>query len=995
MTEKKTKEPRQKREKKKLKWNWKTFFLVLICAVVFIGFAGAVGGGALIYSMASKAPEVTVDAFESPESSQILDRNNNLIAEVGYQKRANVTYEDIPNSLIDALVSIEDSRFFVHSGFDLARFTKAMIENVLATLKAGRIVFAQGGSTLTMQLVDNSYFKNEDGGDTGANGIEQKVQEIYMAMQLEGQTSKKAILEYYLNKINFGGSGNIRGVQKAAEFYFNKHVSELTLSESALLAGVVNAPYRYNPHINLDLATERRNTVLNLMVRHGYITEQEAKLAKSINIEDQLVDSSSANRGSGNGDPYQAYIDVVVQEVKDLTGMDPSVVPMKIYTHMDPDVQATVDQLQAGELVEFPDEKMEMALVSIDNDTGEIVAIGGGRSYADGGSMLLNLATDQYAQPGSSVKPFLSYALAFEYLGWATSHTLLDQPIAYKGTTKVIGNADGKYHGQLTMLEAVARSLNTPAIQTLEEVISSQKDGRAKVVEYLQNLGFSKVTDESFDIGYAIGGSTFQANAVELAGAQAAMINYGSYIQPHTVKRIEFNDGSTPVEPVYTPVKVISEEAAYLTTELYYNNIWGGIFNYMQTLKRDYPTYAKTGTSNWGEEAKQFGIPVGNAKDKWMISSSSEYTTALWIGYDKAYSDYYWTSAKTKLNLPGNISSIMMDALHKDNKPEGVKKPDGVVNLTHIIGTYPYSAPIEGQSEYLITGKIKKEFASLVDPQTSTVETLASFVPTLDSAGNMNLQWSDYPDPSKLTMADTTMDLTREVYSGKWVEAYGNRIFDWTWLYGPIRYRADIYINDQIIDTVTSESSTAQHKVEMKPGSKIKACGFYVYEKSGTQSNQLCTEWQVEDKVLTLTAPDKTASQSAISNWAATNAIVNVSFVQKETNDQKLANTNEMVITVIKEDGSSETFNNSSTFSVKQSQLPEVKVSVTLYSYKAPDPTATPETPSVPESNQIPNCIEGGRNEAGNNVCKVCAEGYELTDGQCSKIQESSEESGT
>ena len=985
MTEKKQKKTRVKREKKKFKWNWKKFFLILISTIVLIGFAGAAGGGLLIYSMASKAPEVSIDAFESPESSQILDRNNNLIAEIGYQKRTNVTYEEIPNSLIDALVSIEDSRFFAHSGFDLARFTKAMIENVIASLKAGRIVFAQGGSTLTMQLVDNSYFKSEDGGDTGANGIEQKVQEIYMSMQLESKTSKKAILEYYLNKINFGGSGNIRGVQKAAEFYFNKDISELTLSESALLAGIVNAPYRYNPHNNLDLATQRRNTVLNLMVRHGYITEKEAELAKSINVEDQLVDTTSLNRGSGNGTPYQAYVDVVVQEVKDLTGLDPNTVPMKIYTYMDPEVQSTVDQLQAGELIEFPDEKMEMALVSIDNDTGEIVAIGGGRSYADGGSMLLNLATDQYTQPGSSVKPLLSYALAFEYLGWSTSHTVLDQPIIYKGTTKVVKNADSKYHGQMLLLEAVARSLNTPAIQTLEEVITSQKDGRTKVVEYLQSLGFSKVTDESFDIGYAIGGSTFQANAVELAAAQAAMINYGSYNTPHTVKRIEFNDGSDPVEPVYTPVRVISEEAAYLTTELYYNNIWGGIFNYMQTLKRDYPTYAKTGTSNWGEEAAQFGIPVGNAKDKWMISSSSEYTTALWVGYDKAYSDFYWTSAKTKQNIPGKISSIMMDALNKDNKPEGVKKPDGVVSITHVVGTYPYSSPIEGQTEYLVTGNIKKEFASLVDPQTSTVETLASFQPVLDSTGKMILKWSDYPDASKLTIPDNTLDLSQEL-AGNWVEAYGNRIFDWTWLYGPIRYRADIYVNDEIIDTITSESSTAEHTVEMKPGSKIKACGYYVYEKSETQSNQLCTEWQVEDKDLTLTAPDIHASQSTISNWASSNLFDNISFVNKDTSDASLANTNEMIITVNKEDGSFETFNNSSTFTIKQSQADSIKITVTLYTYKIPDDenTSEPEQPSTnPGSNIIENCMQ-----AEGSVCKVCKDGYQVTsDGKCAKIE--------
>ena len=654
---------------------------------------------------------------------------------------------------------------------------------------------------------------------------------------------------------------------------------------------------------------------------------------------------------------------------------------------MDPKGQTTVDELQAGKLVEFPDKKMEMALISLNNKTGEIVAIGGGRSYADGGSMLLNLATDQYAQPGSSVKPLLSYALAFEYLGWSTSHTILDQPIAYAGTDKIIKNANGQYYGQMTLLEAVARSLNTPAIQTLEQVIASQKDGKTKVVEYLQSLGFSKVTEENFDLGYAIGGSTFQANAVELAGAQAAMINYGSYIEPHTVKRIEFNDGSQPVEPIYTAVSVISEEAAYLTTELYYNNIWGGIYNYMQTLKRDYPTYAKTGTSNWGEEAAQFGIPVGNAKDKWMISSSSEYTTALWVGYDKAYSDYYWTSDKSSQNIPGKISSIMMDALNADIKPEGVKKPDGVTKLTHVIGTYPYASPLPGQTEYLITGSIKKEFATLVDPQTTTVETLSNFSPVLDSTGKMVLKWSDYPDASKLTIASTELDLSREL-AGKWVQSTGTRIFDWTWLYGPIRYQADIYINDKLTETITSENSTYEYKVQMNPGNKIKACGYYIYEKARTTSNQLCTEWQVEDKDISLTAPNQSAVKSTIQSWADENKITNIKFVEKNTTEMALANTNEMVIKVTNKDGSVETFSNSSTFTVKESLISEVQIEVTIYNYKV-EVEETPEPTPTPNTNIIPNCTEAGKDDEGNNVCKVCASGYTLENNQCVKTPDS------
>lgn len=175
--------------------------------------------------------------------------------------------------------------------------------------------------------------------------------------------------------------------------------------------------------------------------------------------------------------------------------MDPTVVPMKIYTSMDPEVQTQIDDIQAGKTnVEFPDDLMEIAIVSMNNQTGEIVGIGGGRNYAGGGSLLLNHATDQYKQPGSAVKPFLSYALAFENLGWSTSHTVTDAPFNYAGTTKVVKNFNGRYYGDIPLEYAVGNSLNTPALKTLQEVIDAI--GSKKVVQYLQNLGFSRVTQD-------------------------------------------------------------------------------------------------------------------------------------------------------------------------------------------------------------------------------------------------------------------------------------------------------------------------------------------------------------------------------------------------------------------------------------------------------------------------------------------------------------------
>ena len=209
-------------------------------------------------------------------------------------------------------------------------------------------------------------------------------------------------------------------------------------------------------------------------------------LAKSIRVEDLLVGEDYTISESGG--PYQAYVDAVIEEVKQITGKDPALTPMKVYTNMDRTVQEQIDAIQNGENIEYPDELMQIAIVSMDNQTGEIRGLGGGRNYS--GARLLNRAISQFKQPGSAVKPFLSYALAFEHLGWATDHVITDRPIVYRGTKKVINNFDGQYRGDVTLQQAVGQSLNTPAIQTLQEVIDTI--GRSKVIDYLQSLGFSR-----------------------------------------------------------------------------------------------------------------------------------------------------------------------------------------------------------------------------------------------------------------------------------------------------------------------------------------------------------------------------------------------------------------------------------------------------------------------------------------------------------------------
>lgn len=862
--------------------------ICVVYGIIGIGLISLIIGLTVMFSMLSDKPKLDTEDFISEQSSQIFDKNGEMIAEIGSVKRENISYNDLPNVLVDAFVAVEDSRFFTHPGFDISRFSKAMLENLKS------MSFSQGGSTFTMQLTKYTYFMDDEAGVGAAKNVERKVQEISIALDLEKQINKKTIFELYLNKINFGGSGNIRGVQKAAQYYFDKDVSELNLPESALLAGVINAPNAYNPHNNLDLATQRRNTVLYLMNHHGYITDEEYELAKAVKVEDLLKTQTKKGK-VGDGIPYQAYVDEVIKETINLTGYDPTVTPMKIYTAMDKDVQALMDRIQAGDVdgyFEYPDELFEVASISINNHTGEINGILGGRNYSYGGALLLNHATDQYNQPGSTIKPMLDYALAFENLGWSTSHTLIDRPIMWAGTNHVVTNSNGQYLGEVTLKDAVGNSLNTPAILTSQEVID--KKSNAYVVEYLNNLGFTQVTTDDFNVQYGIGGSTFQVSVKQLASAQSTILNGGVHVEPHTITRIEFMNGRDPITPTYESVQALSEDAAFMVSDLLYNNVYGPYANLMQLLRDDYAVYAKTGTTDWGTAGQQYGIPVGAAKDGWMMGSTSEYTTATWIGYERAIKDKgtYLTNSKYLANIQGKITNLLLDQnVESNGTPSKITKPQGVTTIQHILGTYPYVSPIEGMDpKFLTSGYIKASDAKLVNPQEITIEQLTGdFNASFNGVtGELNLSWPQYPDESKLKVAEEEMDISLKRQDGSIIqEAKGKRIFDYSWIYGPIRYKADIKRNGEAPITITSENKDHIEKIEFTFGDKFEVCGYYAYQDKDVKSNAACKTFAIADDEISITIPQEKSSLDDIKKWAK-NTGFEITFETVPTTDSSL-----------------------------------------------------------------------------------------------------------
>lgn len=656
-------------------WNKAAIFVLTLVLV------GCVCVFTLLVNVISEAPNFNPEQLVAGTSSRVYDKDGNVIAELGSEHRDNITYEDLPQDLIDAFLAIEDSRFFKHNGFDLPRFLSSAINN----LSSGSL--SQGGSTLTMQLVDNTWIANaktqvvESGGSVSAiDNIKYKIQEIYLSLLTEQSMDKKQILVNYLNMIWFGSDGGTRGVQNAALYYFGKDVNELNLSECAFLAGVINAPGAYTPY-NLagddidhySAATKRRNETLALMLQHGYISEEEYNLSKSTNLAFQLEKSDTYTE-----DPYQSIVELAVKETRELTGLDPYTTEMDIYTGIDSEAQKLAYELSTGKVYSFPNQYFNVGLTLLNNKTGEIVAIGPGREYT-GDSSSRNAATEDQ-QPGSTMKPILDYAPTFEYLGWSTSHTVDDKADDYFHIGRDLQNSDGKYMGKMSLADALGLSRNTTAAATLQLLIDSQ--GSNFWVSYLKNLGFRDSVAEAFDIQYSIGGGNMRCSTIELANAYSTLANGGTREDAHVIRSVSVRNGKT-YEYKTKSTEVLSEGAAYMMSSILEKVVNGGYasFNYILDGDGSYTVYGKSGTTDWGTSGAQYGIPTTAMKDEWSVSYTSEYTVTVWSGYTSTGIEhgYYITEQVLYEALASHINRAMLDSV-SDSNTAALSKPSSVVS---------------------------------------------------------------------------------------------------------------------------------------------------------------------------------------------------------------------------------------------------------------------------------------------------------------------------
>lgn len=619
------------------------------------------------------APNFDKDMLYKKEATVVYDKDGNELARIGNENRVLITYEDLPQVFIDALIATEDSRFYQHNGLDIARFIKATAGQLTGSNSAG------GASTITMQLIKNTYTSNEA---DGIKGIIRKFTDIYMAVfKLENCYTKEEILEFYVNSLWMGYDGDLNytgifGVEQASQYYFGKSVSELSLAESSLLVGMYQNAYLYNPYKNPEGCRNRQRIVLKLMVNHGYITQDEMDAVLKISIESMLGDHDVKKTTNKS----QAAIDYILKEVEEKTGKNPYSTPMQIYSTIDLELQDVLYKMEQGDYFTWYDDYDQegVAITAVDN--GSIAALSGGRSYQAKG---LNRATDIRRQPGSSAKPFFDYGPYIEYLNGSTGDYLFDDPYTYTNGTPIM-DADKSYMEMITVRQSLVGSRNITALQLFQKVA---KEDINLISDFVHKFGIDYGDNlyESASIGGFDGVSPLQMSA-----AYATYARGGYYIKPYSFTKVIYENG-TSYEYKPTKEKVVSEETSYMITSMLMDAVrdgWSGSININGTT-----VAGKTGTTTIDDASiEKLGLPNGTIMDSWSITYSPEYAIALWYGYDELSKEY-----KMNTTTGWNARSRLMEKLARNvySTNKSFKRPSGVISVEVEKETVPLQLPSE------------------------------------------------------------------------------------------------------------------------------------------------------------------------------------------------------------------------------------------------------------------------------------------------------------
>ena len=640
--------------------NKQTFLRIVkyvsICLLTVFIAAIMLGGGLFLYYV-SKAPALSESKLVATTSSKIYDSKNELIADLGSERRVNAQANEIPTELVNAIVSIEDHRFFSHRGVDTIRILGASLRN----LRGGGGL--QGGSTLTQQLIKLTYFSTSTSDQT----LSRKAQEAWLAVQLEQKATKQEILTYYINKV-YMSNGNY-GMQTAAQNYYGKDLKDLSLPQLALLAGMPQAPNQYDPYSHPEAAQERRDLVLSEMKGQGYITAEQYEKAINTPITDGLQSLKSAN----SYPPYMDnYLKEVIDQVEQETGYNLLTTGMEVYTNVDPAVQQRLwDIYNTDEYVNYPDDELQVASTIVDVTNGKVIAQLGARHQSSNVSFGMNQAVETNRDWGSTMKPITDYAPALEYdIYDSTASVVHDVPYNYPGTNTPVYNWDKSYFGNITLQYALQQSRNVTAVETLNKV------GLDRAKTFLNGLG---IDYPDMHYANAISSNTTESNkkygasSEKMAAAYAAFANGGIYHKPMYINKIIFSDGSSK-EFSDPGTRAMKETTAYMMTEmmktvLTYGPGRGSFLSWL-------PQAGKTGTSNYTDDEIEKYIKNSGyvAPDEMFVGYTRKYSMAVWTGYSNRLTpivgDGFYVAAK--------VYRSMMTYLSTDDHPGDWTMPEGL-----------------------------------------------------------------------------------------------------------------------------------------------------------------------------------------------------------------------------------------------------------------------------------------------------------------------------
>ena len=593
---------------------------VAIATISFFLLLFVLGG--LIFSYyAMKAPTLSEKDLVATTSSKIYDNQNNLIADLGAEKRINVTANEIPTDLVNAIVAIEDHRFFNHRGVDIIRIGGSFLHN----LRGG----SQGGSTLTQQLIKLTYFSTSASDRT----LSRKIQEAWLATQLEKKATKQEILTYYVNKV-FMANGNY-GMQTAAKSYYGKDLKDLSLPQLALLAGMPQAPNQYDPYSHPEAAQQRRNLVLKEMLDMKTISNKQYEAAVNTPVTDGLQSLSSSSS-------YPAYMDnylkEVIEQVEEETGYNLLTTGMDVYTNVDTEAQKKLwDIYNTDEYVNYPDDELQVASTVIDVNNGKVIAQLGSRHQSSNVSFGTNQAVETNRDWGSSMKPITDYAPALEHEEYtSTAATITDAPYNFPHSSTPVYNWDRSYYGSITMTYAIQQSRNVPAVKALEKV------GLKQAKKFLNGLGIDypeMVYANAISSNTSDSSNKYGASSEKMAAAYAAFANGGTYYKPSYVSRVVFSDGTTK-EFESEGTRAMKATTAYMMTDMMKTVLLSGRGT-NAAISGVYQA-GKTGTSNYADNeinklTKNIGYSSIVAPDESFVGYTPEYAMAVWTGYSNRF----------------------------------------------------------------------------------------------------------------------------------------------------------------------------------------------------------------------------------------------------------------------------------------------------------------------------------------------------------------------